>query len=144
MPFIRYTAESEKCEPYKKHRHDAGWDLRSNNETFILKAGAKVEVRTGISLGIPRNYVGIIVPRSGQGTKFRIGLANTIGVIDADYRGEVIVYLVNDGHIDVEIKQYDRICQIMYVPVVLQSMRKVGFLAETDRGNSGFGDSGVE
>ena len=69
MPFIKYTAKTDECIPYKKHRHDAGWDLRSNNEDFILKPGGKVEVHTGITLAIPRNYVGLIAPRSGMGMK---------------------------------------------------------------------------
>ena len=141
MPYIRYTTDNDSCEPFKKHRHDAGWDLRSANETFILKPGAKVEVDTGIKVAIPRSYVGIIAPRSGIGTKFQVGLANTIGLIDADYRGEVKVFLVNKGHAEVEIEQYSRICQIIIVPVVLQSMRRVGFLGDTGRGDGGFGST---
>lgn len=143
MPYIRYTTEIDECEPYKKHRFDAGWDLKSANESFTLKVGAKVEVNTGIKVSIPRGYVGLIMPRSGMGTKYRVGLANTVGVIDADYRGEVKVYLVNDGNTDVEINQYDRICQILIVPVVLQSMRRVRNLDGTERGEGGFGHTGV-
>ena len=144
MPYIRYTTDNDNCAPYKKHRYDAGWDLRSANETFTLKPGAKVTVDTGLKMAIPSGYVGIILPRSGLGTKYRVGLANTAGVIDADYRGEVKVFLVNDGHVDVEVNQYDRICQLLIIPVVLQSMRKVGTLGATPRGDSGFGASGVE
>lgn len=144
MPHIRYTTDDDNCAPYKKHRYDAGWDLRSAHEDFTLKPGAKVTVDTGIKLAIPRNYVGLIMPRSGLGCKNRVGLANTVGVIDADYRGEVKVFLVNDGHADVEIKQYDRVCQLLIVPVVLQSMRKVGFLGDTGRGEGGFGHTGTD
>jgi dUTP pyrophosphatase len=144
VPYIRYTTDDDGCTPYKKHRYDAGWDLRSSNPDFTLKAGAKVEVNLGIKLGIPRNYVGLIVPRSGLGTKYRVTLANSVGVIDADYRGEIKAYLVNDGHSDLEIKQYDRVCQLLIVPIVLQSMRRVGFLGDTGRGEDGFGHSGVE
>ena len=141
MPYTRYTMEDDNCTPYRKHRYDAGWDLRSNNEDFTLKPGAKVEIDTGIKVAIPPKHVGIIAPRSGMGVKYRIGLANTIGIIDSEYRGEVKVFLVNDGHVDVEIKRYDRICQLMVIPVVLQSMRKVGTLGETARGDGGFGST---
>ena len=144
MPYTRYITKDDNCAPYRKHRYDAGWDLRSNNEDFTLKPGAKVEIDTGIKVAIPPQHVGIIAPRSGMGVKYRIGLANTIGIIDSDYRGEVKVFLVNDGHVDVEIKRYDRICQLMVIPVVLQSMRKVGTLGETARGENGFGHSGTE
>jgi dUTP pyrophosphatase len=144
MPFIRYTTDNDECEPYKKHRYDAGWDLRSANEDFILKVDAKVEINTGIKVAIPRGYVGLIVPRSGMGTKYRVTLANSIGVIDSDYRGEVKVFLVNDGYTEIEIKQYDRICQLLVVPVVLQSMRRVGFLGTTTRGDGGFGHTGTD
>lgn len=143
MPFIRYITDDDNCSPFKKHRYDAGWDLKSANETFTLKPGAKVMVDTGIKMAIPRGYVGLIMPRSGMGTQYRVGLANTVGVIDADYRGEVKVSIVNDGHMDVEIKKYDRICQLLIVPVVLQSMRKVAHLGtETVRGEGGFGSTG--
>jgi dUTP pyrophosphatase len=142
MPYTNYTTDDDKCAPFKDSRYDAGWDLRSNNEDFTLKPGAKVEVDTGIKVAIPRYHVGIIAPRSGLGTKHRIGLANTIGVIDTEYRGPVKVYLVNDGHIDVEIKKYDRICQMLIIPVELQSMRKVGILTKTSRGDAGFGSTG--
>jgi len=141
MAYIRYTTDDENCTPYKKHRFDAGWDLRSNNETFTLFPEAKVIVDTGIKLGIPRKFVGLIMPRSGLGSKYRIGLANTVGVIDADYRGEVKVVLVNDGREEVVIEKYERICQLLIVPVELQSMRKVGLLDDTARGDGGFGST---
>jgi len=144
VPYIRYTTDNDECVPYKKHRYDAGWDLRSNIETFTLAPNGKVEIDTGLKMAIPRNYVGLIMPRSGLGCKYRVGLANTVGVIDADYRGEVKVILVNDGHQEIEIKQYERICQLLIVPVVLQSMRRVGHLGETARGDGGFGHTGTE
>jgi dUTP pyrophosphatase len=142
MAFTNYTTEDDNCAPYKKDRLDAGWDLRSNEEDFTLGPGAKVEVDTGIKVAIPRKYVGIIAPRSGLGTKCRVGLANTIGVIDSEYRGKIVVYLVNDGHMPVEIKKYDRVCQMLIMPVELQSMRKVGILSKTTRGDAGFGSTG--
>lgn len=144
MPYIRYTTEDDNCELYKKHRYDAGWDLRSANNTFTLKEGTKVKVDTGVKMAIPRGYFGMILPRSGIGTKYEVALANTAGVIDSDYRGNIVVWLVNKGNVDVEIKKYDRICQIIILPCVLQSMRRVSFLDGTSRGEDGFGSSGAE
>jgi len=93
---------------------------------------------------IPVRYIGMIVPRSGLGSKYRIGLANTVGVIDSDYRGELIVNLVNNGEEPLEIKQYDRFCQLIIVPVRIDTFRVVDNLQGTDRGDKGFGSSGVE
>jgi len=142
VPHIAYTTDNDKCEPYKKYRYDAGWDLKSANPTFILKAGEQAEIDTGIKMSIPQGYVGLIMPRSGLGTKHRLGLANTVGVIDSDYRGPIKVHLVNNGDEDLKIEQYSRIVQIMIIPVVLQSMRRVSTLRDTARGSGGFGHTG--
>ena len=132
----------EECKPYKKYTTDAGWDLRSANETFTLYKGAKVAVNTGIKLGIPKGQCGIILPRSGMGTKFRVALANTAGVIDSEYRGEVVVFLVNDGTEDVEIEQYSRIAQLLIIPVNISQLRYTTNLPPTKRGDGGFGPTG--
>lgn len=142
MPTTRFTTDDDNCVPYKKHRYDAGWDLKSAKDTFTLKAGAKIEVPTGIKTDIPRGHVGLIVPRSGLGCKSRVTLANSVGVIDSDYRGEIKVFLVNDGHMDIEIKKYDRICQLLIMPVIVQSLRRVSYIQGTDRGENGFGSTG--
>jgi dUTP pyrophosphatase len=129
--------------PYKSNSYDAGWDLRSNIEDFKLAKGGKIEVRTGVKFAIPKGQVGIIAPRSGLGVKHRVGLANTIGVIDSDYRGEIIVWLVNDGYEDIEIKRYDRFCQMLILPVNVQTLNVTPALAETARGENGFGSTGT-
>ena len=132
------------CEPHKTHKWDAGWDLKSNNKDFTLKPHAKVKVHTGVRIAIPPRFMGVIVPRSGLGSKFRMGLANTIGVIDSDYRGEIMVNLVNDGNQGLEIKQFDRFCQLVIVPINVDSLRVVDDLPDTARAEGGFGSTGID
>ena len=139
---IRVVLENDKCLPERGHKWDAGLDLKSNNATFDLKAGAKVKVYTGVKIDIPPRNVGIIVPRSGMGSKFRVTLANDVGVIDSGYTGEIICWLVNDGHQDVTIERFDRICQLMILPVNMDNLRPVDKLRDTDRGTGGFGSTG--
>ena len=135
------TLLDNNCMPFRKYQWDAGWDLRSNLPDFKLIKGAKMAVPTGIKAAIPKGQVGIIAPRSGLGTKYRVGLANTIGVIDSEYRGEIIVYLVNDGNEDIEIKRYDRFCQLLFLPVNVSQINVVNALTETVRGENGFGST---
>lgn len=141
---IRVTLESQECMPYKGHRWDAGFDLRSNNEDFIISPTEKVKVYTGVKIQIPVRHMGLIVPRSGLGSKYQIALANTVGVIDSEYRGEIMVNLFNHGTEDVEIKKYDRFCQLIIVPVYNTELRSVSQLSGTAREDKGFGSSGVE
>jgi len=141
---VKIVLDNPECEPYKGNRWDGGWDLRSNNPDITIEPGQKVKVYTGVSMEIPVRHVGMVVPRSGLGSKYRLTLANTVGVIDSDYRGEIIVNLVNDGDESVEIKQFDRFCQIMLVPIRIDTFRIVDRLQETKRGHDGFGSSGVK
>lgn len=141
---IRITLDNPDCEPYKGHRWDGGWDLRSNNPDIVIEPGQKVKIYTGVKMEIPVRHIGMVVPRSGLGSEYRLGLANTVGVIDSDYRGEIIVNLVNDGDKPVDIKQFDRFCQLIVVPVRIDKFRVVNKLQDTGRGDQGFGSSGVE
>jgi len=141
---IKIKLENKECEPYKGNRWDGGWDLRSNNPDITIEPGQKVKVYTGVSMEIPVRHIGMIAPRSGLGSKFRLTLANTVGIIDSDYRGEIIVFLVNNGDEPVEIKQFDRFCQLMIIPIRIDTLRTVDSLQGTDRGEDGFGSSGVE
>ena len=141
---IRIKLDSEKCEPYKGHKWDGGWDLRSNNPDLTIEPGQKIKIYTGVRMEIPVRHVGMVVPRSGLGSKYEISLANTVGIIDSEYRGEIIVNLVNKGSEPLEIKQFDRFCQLLIVPVRIDTLRVVERLQGTERGDSGFGSSGVE
>jgi dUTP pyrophosphatase len=141
---IRVTLDTPECMPYKGHRWDAGFDLRSNNEDFTISPSEKVKVYTGVKIQIPVRHAGIIVPRSGLGSKYEVGLANTVGVIDSEYRGEIIVNLVNRGLEDLEIKKYDRFCQLLIIPVYITELRAISSLSGSAREDRGFGSSGVE
>ena len=141
---IRIKLESPECEPYKSNRWDGGWDLRSNNPDITIEPGQKVSIYTGVSMEIPVRHVGMLLPRSGLGTKFRLGLANTAGVIDSDYRGEIVAVVVNDGDEAIHINKYDRFCQLLIVPVRIDTFRIVEQLQNTERGTDGFGSSGVQ
>lgn len=140
---LKIKLDDPRCEPYKKHKMDAGYDLRSNNDDFTLLPGAKVEVHTGVRVSIPPRHAGLIVPRSGLGIQYEVKMANTVGVIDSDYRGELIVWLINGGDKDLHIKKYDRFCQLIVVPVLIDVIRIVDELDHTGRGDGGFGHTGV-
>lgn len=141
---IIITVEDPKAEPTRAHEGDAGFDLRSNMPDFTLDPGQKVQVRTGLRMAIPVGYMGLVLPRSGLGTKYDIALANTVGVIDAGYRGEILVFLTNKGSEAVTIAKYDRFAQLIIVPVFKGVLTAVEKLPESARGSFGFGSTGVQ
>ena len=121
----------------------AGFDLYCNNDEPILaQPGELVKVPTGVYMQIPNGYFGAIYPRSSAGTKLRIRLANTTGIIDSDYRGEIILFLVNEGEEVVTINKGDRLVQMVIQPYIQVDIQKVESLDETDRGTGGFGSTG--
>ena len=129
------------CNPYK-HLGGAAWDLKSNEDTFELKLGMTKKVGTGVFLEMDADMCAIILPRSGQGSKYGLHLRNTIGLIDPDYRGELIVNLSTKTKITVE--RYDRIAQLLFLPYInVVNMNVTQRLASTTRGDGGFGSSGV-
>lgn len=119
----------------------AGLDLRSS-ETLVLKAGARALVGTGIAIALPENFEAQVRPRSGLAVKHGVTVLNAPGTIDADYRGEIKVPLINHGSDDFNIAYGDRIAQMVVAPVVQVSLKPVSSLNETVRGESGFGSSG--
>jgi dUTP pyrophosphatase len=123
--------------PVRAYAHDAGLDLKSATKATI-DPGAIVSFKTGIFAQIPEGYVGLLFPRSS--TKVR--LANTVGVIDSSYRGEIIVKLENASDKPVTIGQYDRICQLVIVPIICPTPLYVDELDPSPRGEGGFGSTG--
>ena len=97
---------------------------------------------TGLSFEIPPGYVMLVYSRSGHGFKNGIRLSNCVGVIDSDYRGELIVKLHNDGNNHMPITKGDRIAQAMVVPVHTVELEEVNELSDTERGEGGFGSTG--
>ncbi len=112
------------------------------DDDIIIAPGATVMISTGIALEIPDNYVGLVYPRSGLSTKFGIALANKVGVIDSDYRGELMVPLFNHSDKDYILKNSERIAQLVITPYLTASFCEVNELNQTKRGDSGFGSTG--
>ncbi len=110
---------------------------------LTIKAGERALVPTGISIELPGNeYVALICARSGMAFKRGLALANGIGVIDSDYRGELLVAMINTGNEDQTIEPGDRIAQLMVLPVVTPVYTEVSEIGETERGAGGFGSTG--
>ncbi len=119
----------------------AGLDLRSA-EALIMKPLTRALVATGISIALPENHEAQVRPRSGLAVKHGVTVLNAPGTIDADYRGEIKVPLINLGTEDFKIERGDRIAQMVIAPVVQVSLIEVKSLDTTARGSAGFGSSG--
>ena len=122
----------------------AGMDLRACiQENIIIKSGERKLVKTGIAIALPENFEAQIRPRSGLALKNGITVLNTPGTIDADYRGEIGVILINLGTDDFVIERGMRIAQMVISPIVQAELIEVDELDETKRGKGGFGSTGV-
>jgi len=127
--------------PETAHPWDAGVDLRAR-ETVVLESGGRAMVPTGLAVAIPEGHVGLVAPRSGLAARHGLGVVNAPGVIDAGYRGEVMVILVNHGTDPVTLERGDRIAQLIVVPFVTPVFEDVDELPESVRGEEGFGSTG--
>jgi dUTP pyrophosphatase len=128
--------------PVRAHDGDAGLDLHAN-EAAHIDPGERATVGTGIAVAIPDGHAGLVVPRSGLAARHGITLVNTPGLIDAGYRGEVHVLLVNlDPTEDYEVHRGDRIAQLVIQRVEEAAFRPVDELPASERGDGGFGHSG--
>jgi dUTP pyrophosphatase len=122
----------------------SGFDVRAQiDEIVVLQPGDRALVPTGLSFEIPPGFEIQARPRSGWAIKQGISVLNTPGTIDADYRGEVKIILVNMGGEPVEIKDQDRIAQLVLCPVYQADFQLVEELADTSRGAGGFGSTGI-
>ncbi|MDP3232032.1 MAG: dUTP diphosphatase [Myxococcales bacterium] len=122
----------------------AGMDLRADLDAdLVLKPLERSLVATGLSLEIPPGFEGQVRPRSGLAAKQGLTVLNAPGTIDADYRGEVKVLLVNLSSESVTLKRGDRIAQLVVAAVTRARLVEVGTLSETARGSAGFGSTGV-
>jgi dUTP pyrophosphatase len=129
--------------PTRAHADDAGLDLHSVEEG-VLEPGCRASVRTGISLEIPFGCAGLVLPRSGLAERHGIALVNAPGLIDAGYRGEIRVLLLNtDQHEPFTVSVGDRIAQLVVVAVESPEVIEVEKLTASERGAGGFGSSGV-
>lgn len=121
----------------------AGFDLYCNNEEpVVVEPNQVVKIPTGIRVSIPKGYFGAVYPRSSTGIKHRITLANTVGVIDSDYRGDIQIFFVNNSDKPHTIYKGDRLAQMIIQPYVQVEIEIVDSLDETDRGEGGIGSTG--
>lgn len=128
--------------------HAAGMDLRAalpEETPVILAPGRRALIPTGLSMAIPEGFEGQVRPRSGLALKHGITVLNAPGTIDADYRGEVAVVLINHGELPFEVRRGERIAQLVIAPVTRSTWQEVAdldHLGETARGAGGYGSTG--
>lgn len=137
--------DEELPAPQRAHDADAGWDLRAR-DSLTLAPGERRLVLTGVVVAIPPGFAGLLCARSGLAARHGLGLVNSPGVIDAGYRGEIGVVLINhDRFTTVQIERGERIAQLVVVPVFAgecEIVTDITALSATDRGESGFGSTG--
>ncbi len=138
---VKKLTENAKLPTYGSP-HAAGADLYSA-EAYAIPAGETVFVHTGISIELPSGMVGLIYARSGLACKQDLAPANKVGVIDCDYRGEIVVALYNHGNKAREIAVGDRVAQLVIAPYYTADFVETDELSETVRGAGGFGSTGL-
>jgi dUTP pyrophosphatase len=142
---LRYHSTAEDHPPLKAAtKGSAGLDIRVT-EDYLIQPEQRQDLHTGLHVEIPKGHVGILVPRSSVGRK-GLRLSNTVGVIDSDYRGEIILSCYAEKGSPIDIKAGDRIAQLLILPapkVFTQSVRSLDELTTTTRGTAGFGSTGV-
>ena len=123
----------------------AGADLYACEENAVtVEAGETKLIHTGIAMAIPEGYVGLVYARSGLASKRGLAPANKVGVIDSDYRGEVMVALHNHGNVPQTVESGERIAQIVFTPYVAAEFNVADELDDTVRGAGGFGSTGTK
>jgi dUTP diphosphatase len=140
VPFKRLHPDAKL--PTRAHPGDAGLDLASNVDIEI-PAGERAMIPTGLAVAFPEGYAGLVLPRSGLASRQGLTLANSPGLIDAGYRGEITCAVVNlDRSTPVRIARGDRIAQLVIVPIPVVGPEWVEELPASKRGSGGFGSTG--
>ena len=122
----------------------AGMDLRAALEDFIsLPPGGRALIPTGIALALPSGYEGQVRPRSSLALKHGVTVLNSPGTLDADYRGELKVLLMNHGDQPFIVRRGERVAQLVLAPTITVSLQEASDLPESDRGKGGFGSTGI-
>lgn len=131
--------------PTRGSEEAAGVDLYSNEEfSIILYPGKSAMIHTGICVEIPNGYVGLVYPRSGLASKQGLRLSNCVGVVDSDYRGEIMLSVYNDSDERQVVKNKERIAQLVIAPYETVSFEVVDELSRSGRGEGGFGSTGTK
>ena len=145
LPIKIKKLRAEAVLPQYMTDHAAGMDLHAAlEERLSLAPGERVLLPTGLAMEIPPGYEGQVRPRSGLALRQGIALVNSPGTIDADYRGEIGVIVINHGRESVVFEPGARIAQLIIAPVTRVTFKVVEELAETGRGAGGFGHTGIE
>jgi dUTP pyrophosphatase len=145
--FVRRLPHGEGLALPLYHSPDAaGLDLVAaigSHAKIVLEPGARELVPTGLCLQLPAGYEGQVRPRSGLALQFGVTVLNAPGTIDADYRGEIGIILINHGRTPFEIRRGDRVAQLVIAPVTQANLAEVAVLEKTIRGSDGFGSTGT-
>lgn len=142
---VPILVEDDELIPIYATQSASGCDARASIDTpVLLQPGCSVVVPTGIRLEVPAGYEVQVRPRSGFAAKHQITVLNTPGTIDADYRGEICVILINHGKNSFTIEPKMRIAQLVLAPVVHAEFFRKDLLAATDRGEGRFGHTGAQ
>jgi len=142
---VKIINKSKHANPEYATIYSAGLDLRANLETSVsLKPLERKLIGTGLFLEIPEGYEAQIRPRSGLALKKGLTVLNSPGTIDADYRGEIGVILINLSNEEVLIEDGERICQMVFAKHEQVILKSVEIIAETERGAGGFGHTGTK
>ena len=123
----------------------AGADVYALSDSeIIIQPGETKLIHTGIALEIPEGYVGLVFARSGLASKRDLAPANKVGVIDSDYRGELMVPLHNHGSASQTVSPFERVAQLIIMPYIAAELIELEELGDTDRGQGGFGSTGMK
>ena len=143
---VRFQKLDERAvQPHYGSADAAGADLYAVLDApLTLNAGETVLVHTGLAVEIPTGFVGLVCARSGLATKRGLAPANKVGVIDADYRGEIMVALHNHSAVPQTIEHGERVAQLILMPYLTAAYEETDSLSDTDRGNGGFGSTGTK
>jgi dUTP pyrophosphatase len=130
--------------PRRAHPGDAGLDLVAVAGAELAPHGGRAAIPTGLAIAVPHGFAGLVLPRSGLAARHGITLSNAPGLIDAGYRGELVVLMVNLGHTSYTVRPGERIAQLVIAPVALSEVAVIDELPPSDgRGEGGFGSTGV-
>ncbi len=137
------TITRPEITPSRAHPDDAGLDLRADIDmAWTIQPGCRELVPTGVSIALPSGQAALVTPRSGLALKQGVTVLNAPGTVDVGYRGEIGVILINHGDDPVTIDPWDRIAQLVIVPILTPAVQIVDILDDTARGAGGFGSTG--
>ena len=139
---VKMVVEDDSLTPEYKTNGASGADLRANEDCVLQPLERKL-IKTGVRVGIPQGFEGQVRARSGLSAKKGLTLVNGIGTIDSDYTGEILVSMINLSNEPQEIHKGDRIAQLVIVPIIQALFIPVKNLKDTERGEGGFGHTGV-